>query len=72
MSERERRRLALQTTAELWRGLDILDKALRAGKFQVARETVAMMRGVVHLADATLVDYLRNTPLENAEAVNRG
>ncbi|OCB09257.1 hypothetical protein A5717_26135 [Mycolicibacterium porcinum] len=67
MSARENRRLALQSTAELARGLDILDKELRLGRFASARETVAMMRGVVQVADAALVDYLRNTPLEQDE-----
>lgn len=62
--ERESRRLALQSTAELWRGLDILDAELKAGRFQSARETVAMMRGVVRVADSVLVDHLRNTRLE--------
>lgn len=61
---RENRRLALQSTAELDRGLEILDRELRLGRFQSARETVAQLRAVVRVADATLVDYLRNTPVE--------
>lgn len=63
MSTREDRRLALQSTAELWRGLDILDAELRAGRFSSARETVAMMRTVVKMADSLLVQYLRDVPL---------
>lgn len=66
---RENRRLALQSTAELDRGLEILDRELRLGRFQSARETVAQLRAVVRVADATLVDYLRNTPVEG---VGRG
>lgn len=68
MTARDRRRLALQSTAELWRGLDVLDKELRLGKFAAARDTVAMLRAVVQIADTTLVDYLRNTPLETDHA----
>ncbi|OBC11407.1 hypothetical protein A5784_34990 [Mycobacterium sp. 852013-50091_SCH5140682] len=64
MRARENRRLALQSTAELSRGLDILDAQLRAGQFQSARETITVLRGVVLVADAALVEYLRNTPLE--------
>lgn len=61
---RENRRLALQSTAELDRGLEILDRELRLGRFQSARETVTQLRALVRVADATLVDYLRNTPHE--------
>lgn len=57
--ERESRRLALQSTAELWRGLDVLDAELRAGQFTSARETVRMLRAVVVTADAALVEHLR-------------
>ena len=50
----ELRRQALQSSAELWRGLDILDRELRAGKFTGARETVQMLRAVVRVQDATI------------------
>jgi hypothetical protein len=61
---RERRRLALQSTAELDRGLDILDRELRLGRFQSARETVAQLKAIVRVADATLVEYLRAVPAD--------
>ena len=60
MSGTERRRLALQSTAEIWRGLDVLDAELRAGQFARARESVAMLRQIVKLADSAWVDALRN------------
>lgn len=62
--EREHRRLALQSTAELWHGLDILDAALKQGQFQQARDIVHMLRAVVTTADACLVDYLKHTPTQ--------
>lgn len=59
MSDKEVRRLALQSTAEIWRGLDVLDAALKLGRFSDARQTVSMIREMVKLADIAWVAALR-------------
>ena len=51
----EMRRLALQSTAEIWRGLDVLDRELRAGQFTSARGTVRAVRELVKLADTLVI-----------------
>lgn len=61
MSDREHRRLALQATAEIWRGLDVLDAALKAGRFTDARQTLELVREMVKLADITWVSLLRGS-----------
>ncbi|QRE81864.1 hypothetical protein F1734_17510 [Rhodococcus ruber] len=61
----ELRRQALQSSAELWRGLDILDRELRAGKFTSARDTVQMLRAVVRIQDATIQHLTARHAQEN-------
>lgn len=51
----EMRRLALQSTAEIWRGLDVLDRELRAGQFTSARGTVRAVRELVKMADTLVI-----------------
>ena len=58
-SNRETRRLALQATAEIWRGLDVLDAELKLGRFSDARKTVGMIRQMVKVADCAWVAALR-------------
>ncbi|MEW5810298.1 MAG: hypothetical protein AB1925_12675 [Actinomycetota bacterium] len=60
MSRREEKRLALQSTAEIWQGLNVVDAALRAGQFTIARDTIQQVREVVKLADAAWVEQLRD------------
>ena len=64
-SDVELRRQALQSSAELWRGLDILDRELRAGMFTGARETVQMLRTVVRIQDATIQHLCARHAKEN-------
>lgn len=50
----ELRRVALQSTAEVWRGLDVLDAELRAGQFTSARDTIRALRELVKIADKSV------------------
>lgn len=49
----ETRAAALQIPAELDRGLDILDRQIRAGQFSAARKSVALLRSLVLLQETT-------------------
>lgn len=49
----ETRAAALQIPAELARGLDILDRQIRAGQFSAARKSVTLLRGLVLLQETT-------------------
>lgn len=60
MRAREERRLALQSTAEIWRGLDVLDAELKVGQLASARTTVRQLREIVKLADTAWVTQLRD------------
>ncbi|MDZ7910428.1 MAG: hypothetical protein U5O16_01055 [Rhodococcus sp. (in: high G+C Gram-positive bacteria)] len=55
----ELRRVALQSTAEVWRGLDVLDAELRAGQFASARGTVRALRELVKITDASVTAVTR-------------
>jgi hypothetical protein len=55
----EARRDALQSTAEMMRGLDVLEAELRHGMVKSALETVNTLRAVLMIADAALVAALR-------------
>jgi hypothetical protein len=57
----EMRRLALQSTAEIWRGLDVLDLELRACQLSSARQTVRTMRELVKMADTFVIDIARTS-----------
>lgn len=48
---KETRAAALQIPVELVRGLDIIDRELRAGQFTSARESVRVLRGLVHVQE---------------------
>ncbi|MBF6411225.1 hypothetical protein [Nocardia farcinica] len=50
----ETRVAALQIPVELVRGLDILDREIRAGKFAAARDSVRMLRELVHVQERVI------------------
>ncbi|AXK88843.1 hypothetical protein SAMN05421776_105375 [Nocardia farcinica] len=50
----ETRVAALQIPVELLRGLDVLDREIRGGKFAAARESVRMLRDLVHVQERAI------------------
>ena len=48
---REERRLALQWTAELWRGLQVVEMEIQLGLNADALATIGQLRALVHAAD---------------------
>ncbi|MFD3426098.1 hypothetical protein [Nocardia fluminea] len=51
---KETRAAALQIPVELVRGLDIIDRELRAGQFTSARGSVRVLRGLVHIQEGII------------------
>jgi hypothetical protein len=58
-AEIEARRLAIQTVAELDRGLELIDRQLRAGQFMAARETAQTCRALVQAQDGLFQEYFK-------------
>ena len=56
---RETRRMALQSTAEIYRGLEVAEMELKRGLTADALSTIRAVKGLVLLADKTMVDVMR-------------
>lgn len=63
----ELRALALQTTAEVWRGLDVLEKELKLCRFASALDTLKAVRECVKLSDVAIIELAT----QHREATNR-
>jgi hypothetical protein len=59
-NRREERRLTLQTTAELWRGLEVVEASIKHGDVLGALQSIESLRALVVVADRVLVDHLRD------------
>lgn len=55
----ELRALALQTTAEMWRGLDVMDLELKQCRLASARDTIRQIRAIVKMADEAIIVLTR-------------
>lgn len=55
----ELRSLALQTTAEMWRGLDVMDLELKQRRLASARDTIRQIREIVKMADTAIIALTR-------------
>ena len=72
-NSQEMRRLALQSTAEIWRGLDVLDMELRAGQFTSARGTIRAVREIVKMTDTLVIAVTEHSSkLEQPRTVKFG